>query len=632
MASARDYQIACHDSVLAAWGEKPWHKEGGDVYRSVVVNLTTSAGKTFIAGLIMQSVRDRGNCLFLADTDELCNQPVKNFYRMFKMHASIEKAGERASPLSDVVIGSAQTLARKERLQRWNPDHFSYIFVDEAHRGSPRNKEIYDYFPAAKVMGMTATAFRAKLKDLSDFYDAVAFEMGMFDLIDEGYVAPLKVLTLPVRVDISKVRQVRSLEGTQDYDANELDTTIRPYYEEICRMVLEHAADRRIITFLPLIKSSQEFIQIAQDMGIKAKHIDGKSTDRALIEAQFEAGEFQLLSNSSLLTTGWDCPPCDCLLNLAPTRSAGLFQQKVGRIGRLLAGVIDGLTDKDERKAAIAASAKPDALILDLLWQTERFGLMGPADLVAGNEEEKKALQLKLAGLQGAHNLQKVARDLQAERDEALRLALIAAAKRQRLFTGGLVDAALVATTLHARKVVDYEPVMKWQRKEVSEKQKELLAKFRVDPATVKDKGHASAMLDVLLGRLRKGMASFIVVEALEKRAIADAAGFNDWQAYNILGGNYPMPFSQKHYGRELRQVPTNFWRWCKTQDWIEKKWPIVWNWMTSVLDPDAATLEQARCQCIGSHQAPNCPVHPRCVTEDDTSHPVLDLFDCLDD
>lgn len=602
--TARDYQDQAKTDVLAAWGEKPWHTEG-ETFRSVLINLPTSAGKTVVAGLIISEVKDRGPCLFLADTDELCSQPQKKFRSLFGMHASIEKAADKASRMSDLVVGSAQTLIREDRRRRYSPDHFKYIFVDEAHRGSDRNKVITDYFSSARVAGCTATAFRAKMADLSDYYDAVAFEMGMFDLIDEGYIAPIKVLTLPVEVDIRGVRQKAG-----DYDADQLDTTIAPYYEEICRLWLENASSRRTICYLPLIKSSQEFVTIARSMGINARHIDGQSPDRQRILVEFERGDIQLLCNSSLLTTGWDCPPCDCLLNLAPTRSAGLFRQKVGRIGRILPGIIDGITDKDARKAAIGASAKPDALILDLLWQTERFGLMGPADLIAGNADERLAIQLRLDRLRVPADLQGVSAEVQADREQALKKALVEAAKRRSTFNDAI---NLIAARLHGRKVLNYEPVMKWEGKAVTEKQREWMQRNSIDPESAKDRGHVSALMNLLFNRRRAGLCSHKVVEALEERGIAGAISFTDWNAYQILGGNYPFPFGKPaRKGLALRQVSSGFWRWCKEQPWIEKQYPIVWDWMTSVLDPEAKTREEGMCRCIGAHQAPNCPVHPR--------------------
>jgi superfamily II DNA or RNA helicase len=619
MTTIRDYQADCRDAVLSAWGEKPWHK-GGETFRSVLANLSTSAGKTVIVGDIIRTIKDRGRCLFLADTDELCTQPRQKFFRLFQMHAAVEKASDHASLLADLVVGSAQTLMRQERLERFGADHFRYIFVDEAHRGSDRNKKITDYFAAAKVMGMTATAFRAKLADLSDYYDTVAFEMGMFDLIDEGYLVRLNILTLPVVVDIRKIKQTMTTEG-MEYDKTELDTTITPYYEEICRLILEHAKDRQIIAYLPLIKSSQAFVKIAREQfEIDARHVDGKSPDREELVQAFEKRQFQLLSNSMLLTTGWDCPAVDCLLNLAPTRSIGLFRQKVGRIGRVLPGVIDGITDKDQRKAAIAESAKPDSLILDLLWQTERFGVAGPSDLIAANLEEKQALELRLSRLKGANDLQEVSARVQEEREAALKQALQEAAERKKAFGGAAID--LVGATLHSKKLVDYEPSMKWEKLPITDGQRAWMIKNGFDPESAKNRGHASAFLGLIFMRKKLGLAPYRAVAALEKSGISGAIRFTAQRAYEILQGNYPMSFG-KHAmrGTPLRAIPESYWDWCMEQDWFRDKFPIEYQFVRGVVQTNGG------CTCIGDYIAPNCPVHPR----QPPAESGADYFDCLE-
>jgi superfamily II DNA or RNA helicase len=626
MVILRDYQVECRDAVLAALGEKPWYKEG-DSYRSTLINLATSGGKTVIAGAIIQAVKDRGRCLFLADTDELCDQPRKKFYRLFGMVAALEKAGNRASMMSEVVIGSAQTFARENRLQRFPADHFQYIFVDEAHRGSDRNKKITDYFQQAKIIGQTATAFRAKLADLSNYYESVAYELGVFDLVDEGYNVPLKVLTLPVSVDIRQVHQTMSTEG-MDYDKSELDTTIAPYYEEICRLILKHAANRSIICYLPLIKSSKEFVTIALRHDIKAAHIDGTSPDRVDLLRQFEAREIKLLSNASLLTTGWDCPRCDCLLNLAPTRSAGLFRQKAGRIGRVLDGIVEGVKDKEERKRRIASSSKPDALILDLLWQTERFGLMGPADLIAANQDEREAILIKIRRQNTPGDLQEVTAAVQEEREQALKRALDEAARRRSYLNDAI---NLIAATLHGRKVLNYEPVVNWERKPVSDKQREWMVKNGIDPASAKDRGHVSALMNLIFNRKKAGLAPWRVVQALEKKGIPGAISFTDWHAYEILQGDYPFPFGKNAKNKKtLRQVPKDFYGWCAdpSRDWIRRQYPIVMDWISRTMERGD---EQGNCTCIGSYQAPNCPVHPRAEKSEQPVNDILELFDCFD-
>lgn len=580
-AQLRDYQQEAHDAILAAWGEAPWSKDDEPTYRSVIANLTTSAGKTVIAGSVIQGVMERGRCLFLADTDELCEQPREKFYRLFGMHTGLEKAGKSASMMMRVVVGSAQTFARPNRLARYAPDHFGYIFVDEAHRGSDRNKKITDHFASAKVCGMTATAFRAKLKDLSTYYETVAFELGLFDLIDAGYIAPLKVLTLPVEVNLTEVKQTMSTDG-MDYDKTELSTTIRPVYERVAEMIKEHVPNRQILAFLPLIKSSQEFVTILQEHGISARHIDGKSEDRKQILEAFAMKKFQVLCNSSLLTTGWDCPTVDCLLNLSPTRSAGLFRQKVGRVVRLLDGLIDGVTDREERRRLIAASAKPDSLILDLLWQTSKFGLIGPSDLIATNKDEQIALELAIRKQGTAEDLQFMAAVVQADREQKLKEALEKAALRSR----GLIERAkdaieYVAILLHGKKIIGYEAAMDWEAQPMTEKQKDWLLKNGIDPTSAKNRGQVVELMNLIFRRREKGLVGHHAVAALEAREVTGAQFKTDDEAYRILGGGYPFPFG-KHIGTPMELVPNHYLSWCSEQKWIRGRYPIVHTYLVS--------------------------------------------------
>lgn len=604
----RDYQEAARDAVVAAWGIKPWWDGESETYRTVICNLPTGSGKTYVSGAIFEELRKQGRCLFVADQDELTAQPLASFRKHHGITASLEKADSRASRMSEVVVASAQTLCRPDRLERFTPNHFDFVIVDEAHRGSDRNQKITDYFANAKVCGITATAFRAKLADLSNWYEYVAFEMGPLDLIDEGYLAPIKVLTLPVLVNIQEVRQKMAADG-MDYDKEELSTTIRPYFEAIADLIIEHAPDRQIVAFLPLIASSQAFAAVCRAKGLNARHVDGKSPDRGQILEAFARKQFNIICNSNLLGTGWDCPAADCLLNISPTRSALVFRQRVGRILRTLPETVDGVPTKEERKVRIAASAKQDCLLLDLLWQAGRFGLMGPADLIAGNADERLAIQLRLDRLRVPADLQGVSAEVQADREQALKKALVDAAKRRSTFNDAI---NLIAARLHGRKVLNYEPVMKWEGKAVTEKQKEWMQRNSIDPESAKDRGHVSALMNLLFNRRRAGLCSHKVVEALEERGIAGAISFTDWNAYHILGGNYPFPFGNPaRKGLALRQVSSGFWRWCKEQPWIKTQYPIVWDWMTSVLDPEAKTKEEGMCRCIGAHQAPNCPVHP---------------------
>lgn len=583
----RDYQRACHDAVLNAWGVKGYWDGEREMVRSTLANIPTAAGKTIIASKLIETltVNHEARCLFLADTDELCQQPLDKFRRACNIFAAVEKASDRASLNARVVVGSAQTLVRANRRERFPVDHFTHIFVDEAHRGSERNKQITDYFAPSKVLGLTATAFRKNLATLSDFYEDVCFELGLFDLIGEGYIVPIKVQTLPITVDLSEVRESKFM-GEKDLNTEDLDTTIAPWFEKIADAIIEHAPKRQIIAYLPLIKSSQAFVEICVRKGLHAIHVDGQDPDRSRKIESFARKEFQLLSNSSLLTTGWDCTTVDCLLNLRPTKSDGLFRQMTGRVIRTLDGTVDGLLTKEERKAAIASSAKPDALILDLLWQTEDFGLVGPANLIASNEADAREIQKRLNFGSAERNLEEVSAEVQADREAELRKILEERAAR----AAGMMDAMQIGLMLGDHKLVNFEAVVKWEKQAVSKKQGALIAQMGINPESVTNRGHAAKLLTAVFSRQKNGLAPIEAFKLLQEAGVEHPEKCSLDDSIRALGENFPMTFGRKYRGFPMGAVPIGFWWWVREQyeagqmDKMEGQHPAAFRYMRKKL------------------------------------------------
>lgn len=585
----RDYQQGCHDSVLKSFGVGRWadmdlhvvhaglierlgrnpFKGSGQTVQSTIANLTTSAGKTIIGSHIMETVTEDGaRVMFMADSDELCQQPIDKLRESTGLIASLEKAQDRASRHANIVVSSAQTMARANRRERFPSDHFHYLLIDEAHRGSPRNKQIADYFHGAKVLGLTATAFRSGMKDLAEFYEDVCFEMGTFDMIGQGYITPLKVMTLPINIDLSDVGMAKSF-GETDFDADDLEEAIEPYFDAICEAILEHAADRHLIVFHSLISSSQKFVARCQAHGINARHIDGGSEDREELLKRFADREFQLISNSALLTTGWDCHAVDCMLNLRPTRSLGLYRQMVGRIVRVLKGVIDGIDDPKERRERIAASAKPDALILDCLWQYEKL-IANPASLIAPDEETAEKMMKKIRDCDDPEFLLDVSRIVQKEKEDQLAKMLKANADRK----AQTFDANALAALMHNVAIAEYQPTFSWERRRITDPQRTLLERNRIDADSLRGRGHASVVIDALMKRRETGTAPLEQVLLLRQRGIDDP-DMPAEEAAKLLGDDLPVPFG-RHKGTPICMVPKGYLNWMAEQDWVGKQYPEV--------------------------------------------------------
>lgn len=564
----RYYQTEFVEAVLKAWGETAGATE---TYRKIVGVLPTSAGKTICAAFLFQFlVKNKFRPLFLGDTDELCMQPLAKIHKATGIICGLEKADSRAPLGAEAVVGSLQSMSMESRLARFPKDHFSHIIIDEAHRNPTLHQKVIAHFENAKVLGITATAFRQNMKDLSAYYDFVAYKMEMFDMIEAGFMPPINVMTLPIDIDIANVKQSRSKEGS-DYNAGELESVIRPYYEAIGEQLIEKCSLRQIVAFLPLIQSSKEFVSAMTGKGISARHVDGSSPDRQEILAAFERKMFKLLSNSQVVSTGWDCVTVDALLNLRPTRSVGLFRQMAGRTVRVLPGVIDHLPEKDqaaERRAAIAASDKPNALILDLLWQTEKFGLTGAAALMSQSEDDARAITEKIRAARDPESLQGIMDDFREEKESQLIRELERAAKRKAMF----IDARQLGVLLHQPDLDDYEPVFGWEKKGISEKQASILERNGVDPSTVTSRGHASKILDEIFTRKSDGRASIPTIRALIKEGIGPEAEITEQRAVEILGVDGALfPFG-KWSGQPMSAVSDGYWRWLEKQNWFNAR------------------------------------------------------------
>lgn len=506
----RPYQEEASNSILAAWQK----------HQNAICALATGGGKTLIAA--GTAARVKGRVLFLANRNELCKQPLEVFGDQLGYAPALEKADSYASLDANVVIASVQTLSRKKRLERFPADHFSYIIADECHMALAESwKRIFAHFSSALRLGITATPFRTDNKKLTDLFEIECYRKGIFDLVDEGYlVNPDHVDRLETAISLAEVRVKRGVEGV-DYDLQDASDAIAPYFAAMAKEIKEKHNDKKILAFLPLVASSIKFVEACRAAGLNAVHVDGEDPDRDEKLELFRQGKIQLLSNSNLLHTGIDVPACDCTLNLRPTRSRVLYVQVVGRSTRTEPGVIDGLDSVSERLDAIARSSKPRAYILDPLWLSEDHDLVTPASLVAETEEEAEDMRKRATG---SYSLRAMQRQVQAEREAAIRRRLEATAR----FREGRIQAELFAAGTRDRQLQNYRPVYTWENQPVSKFSRLLLEQRGIDPDTVQTEGYARAVIAAVNRRRYRRLPE---IRALSAAARAEAADLWDLTA-----------------------------------------------------------------------------------------------------
>lgn len=524
MMELRPYQEEAKQAVFHEW-------ETGR--RRTLLVLPTGCGKTVVfAKIAEECVRNGDRVLVLAHRGELLTQAADKISKVAHLGCAIEKAEESCQgSLFRIVAGSVQTLMRDKRLAQFPGDYFGTIIVDEAHHCvSSSYQKVLRHFDGAKVLGVTATPDRGDMRDMGEYFESLAYEYTLPNAIKSGYLCPIKAVTIPLKVDLAGV-------GIQsgDFKTGDLGTALDPYLEDIAREMKEYCQDRKTVVFLPLVKTSQKFRDILEREGFRAAEVNGDSQDRAQVLRDFEAGRYDVLCNSMLLTEGWDCPSVDCVAVLRPTKVRSLYCQMVGRGTRLSPG-------------------KDHLLLLDFLWHTDRHELCRPASLICQNKETADQMTLNLENAAMPIDIeeaeQKASEDVVAQREEALAKQLAEMRGRKKK----LVDPLQFEMSIQAEDLSGYVPSFGWEAEPPTDKQMKALERQGIDPGSIDSKGRADRLLDRLARRMKEGLATPKQIRQLEGRGFRNVGTWKFEDAKKLIdriaanGWRTPRDISPREY------------------------------------------------------------------------------------
>lgn len=520
----RPYQEAARAAIHGEWDQG--HK------RTLLV-LPTGTGKTIVFAAVAEDQVRRGErVLVLAHRGELLEQAAQKIGTVSGLGCAVEKAEQSsAGSWYRITVGSVQTLMREKRLDRFEPDHYGTIIVDEAHHIlSDSYQRVLDHFPDANVLGVTATPDRGDMRNLGQYFDSLAYEYRITQAIKDGYLCKIKAQTIPLKLDMSGV-------GTQagDYKAADVGHALDPYLDKIADEMRTYCAGRKTVVFLPLIETSRRFCALLQARGIRAAEVNGNSDDRAEILADFAAGEYDVLCNSMLLTEGWDCPSVDCIVVLRPTKIRSLYCQMIGRGTRLAPG-------------------KDHLLVLDFLWHTTRHELCRPACLICESPEVADKMTENLEQAEEAMDLEAAEAiaqtDVIAQREEALAKML----EEQRHRKRALVDPLQFEYSIQAEDLSSYVPAFPADMAPPTKKQLELLERRGIFPDEITCFGKAQMIINRLMKRQEDGLTTPKQIRLLERYGFIHVGEWDFHEASRMIsrisqaGWRVPRGVNPKEY------------------------------------------------------------------------------------
>lgn len=504
----RPYQQQAKDAIFSEW-------ENG--IKKTLLVLPTGCGKTIVfAKVAEECVKGGSRVLILAHRGELLDQAADKIGKSTGLGCATEKAEQTCiGSWFRIVVGSVQSMMREKRLNQFPNNYFNTIIIDEAHHCiSESYQKVLRHFPDAEVLGVTATPDRGDMQNLGTVFESLAYEYTLPRAIKEGYLAPIKAVTIPLKIDMSAV-------GVQagDFKSGDIATALDPYLESIAEEMEKYCSDKKTVVFLPLVKTSQKFRDILNNHGFRAAEVNGDSKDRAEILEAFDKDQYNVLCNSMLLTEGWDCPSVDCIVVLRPTKVRSLYCQMVGRGTRL-----SPETNKDH------------LLLLDFLWHTERHELCHPASLICESAEVAQKMTENMEKDSGCiMDIEEAERtaseDVVAQREEALAKQLSEMKRRKKK----LVDPLQFEMSIQAEDLSGYVPAFGWEMAPPSDKQKQTLEKLGILPDAIENAGKASKILDRLDKRRREGLTTPKQIRFLESRGFQHVGTWQFETAKNMI-------------------------------------------------------------------------------------------------
>ncbi len=311
----------------------------------MVLALPTGAGKTVIFSELI--VRARHPVLVLAHREELLVQARDKIQAALARGddrlrtVAIEQGDHRAPRSASVVVASVRSLhegrigrvlaGRDIRLVIYDECH--HAVADDNRRVLEQLGALSDEWPGTLV-GLTATTRRADGRGLDEVFERIVYERSLREMIDDGYLRPLRGLRIDTGLDIGHV----AVAG-EDFDAEALQDAIDIESRNllVARSIQDLARDRRTLAFCVGVRHAEHLCAALNRLGVPAGLIFGQMPrpDRKRTLAAFAQGRLRVITNVGVLTEGFDDPGVSAIAMVRPTRSVSMYLQCVGRGMRL---------------------------------------------------------------------------------------------------------------------------------------------------------------------------------------------------------------------------------------------------------------------------------------------------------
>ena len=528
----RPYQSDAADCVFGEWAKT----------QSTLAVLPTGMGKTVLFAAIIDRARKNtlwpGQWMVVVHREELAHQAAEKL-EAIGLNVQLEMGKLRAE-LSvlrrpEVVIASIQTLIR--RGLRFRPHEFAGLILDEAHHYVSKSWRGYvehlKQNPDLKILGVTATPNRADEAALKTVFETVAYHYELRKAIQEGWLVDINVQQVFVEgMDFTGVKSTGGdLNGRQLAEVMSAEKVLH----QIASATMRETQGKKTILFAPPgfktaeggenFRVSERLCEVLNRYRPGSAALVSDKTDpdlRKQIIQSFKDGRLQYFVNVGIATEGFDVPDIDAVVMARPTESTALFTQMIGRGTRPLPGLVDGVPEAADRRAAISMSRKPRVLVLDFVGVTGKHKLISVMDILGGHEPEEvqEMARRKITASGRAMNIDEAIEEAKQTIAEQKARAAAEAARREQV---RLQSLKYKTVQIDPFNVFDLSPQRKDTAKHsqpATEAQRKTLGRMGYACPPEMTKANASVVLGELLDRRRRGLCTIKQANILKKNGV----------------------------------------------------------------------------------------------------------------
>ena len=328
----RPYQQKAKKEIFESWDEVD----------NVMFQMPTGTGKTRLFTSIISDInkysiqrREAVKILIIAHRTELIKQIGKHLEK-YKVPHNIIVGGKEKNYKFPVSVASIQTITNAHNIKDAKKLNVQFIIIDEAHHALAASyRKLWEMYPNAKRLGVTATPWRMNHQSFTDLFDKLVMSMPIKDFIKQGHLAPYKYFSLRDDSYIQRTIDGIELDSFGEYKESSMEEKmdIGSIRAQLLDSYQSLAKGKKGIIYAINIAHARHICKEYEEAGYRVVCIDSKtpSTERDELVEDFRDGKIDIIVNVDIFSEGFDCPDIEFIQLARPTCSLVKYLQQVGR-------------------------------------------------------------------------------------------------------------------------------------------------------------------------------------------------------------------------------------------------------------------------------------------------------------